>query len=451
MIERHYDDEALISLIETNRAAADPHLPSCPPCTAKIESFQTIAEALCDGDVWDTRPVRTEAVPATIATLRAFADRMSDEDTRAEAMLAELLAGSREEWIPRLAEHEEWWTAGVVRKLIARSYATVFSMPPDALALTEIAVTVADQLDPADQPTDTVPRLRGIAWLAQSYALYYVGRFPDAEVALFAAERHFSCCAINEYELARVGVTRALVLRPFGRIDEATAAADASAKTFVRFADANKSVGARVTAAHLLFSREQFQEAVSLLDDVEQRFHNKIDFESQVVILNNLAYGYRKLGQTELAVVYYDMITAIYDERGMAGEAARARWNCAAIAAGAGDLTSALERYIQVAEEFERLGMTSECALVSLDRAEVLLAQDSYNEVEHLCGYAMSLFERSGLSYSTRALTALAFLQEVSTQRKLRAAQISEVREYLRKLPSQPNLLFAPAPSASAF
>ena len=72
MIERHYTDEALISLIETNRAAADRHLPACEPCSAKIESFRMIADALCDQETWD-RPAR-EPVPATIANLRAFAE-----------------------------------------------------------------------------------------------------------------------------------------------------------------------------------------------------------------------------------------------------------------------------------------------------------------------------------------------------------------------------------------
>jgi hypothetical protein len=54
---------------------------------------------------------------------------MTDEDSRAETILQELLAGSREEWMPRLNEHPEWRTAGVVRKLIAQVYTTVVAMP----------------------------------------------------------------------------------------------------------------------------------------------------------------------------------------------------------------------------------------------------------------------------------------------------------------------------------
>ena len=448
MIERHYDDEALISLIENNRAAVDTHLPQCPPCTAKIESFRLISDALCDEEIWDNSTLRSEPVPATIANLRAFADRMSDEDTRAEAILQELLAGSREEWMPRLNAHPEWRTAGLVRKLVAASYAKIFAMPPDALEMAEVAIRISEQLDPADYASDTVVRLRGAAWREKAYALYYIGDFSAAEAAVQAAKEYFEGCIVNEYDMARVGVTEALVLRPFGRLQEATAAAELSAGTFARFGDANKIVAARVTTAHLLFSREQYSEAVQLLDQLEKEVEGKVDLETHVVILNNLAYAYRKLGDTELAVVYYDMITAVYDERGIAGEAARARWSCAGIVASTGDLPSALERFEQVAGEFERLGMTSESALVSLDRAELLLTQNRYEEVERLCRYAMSLFERSGLSYSPRALTALAFIQEATQQRKANPVLIREVREYLKRLPSQPNLLFAPSPIA---
>ncbi|HEV7239431.1 MAG TPA: hypothetical protein VGQ36_09335, partial [Thermoanaerobaculia bacterium] len=93
MVERHYDDEALITLIEADRAGSDPHLPSCIVCREKLDTFRTISDVLHEGDVWDTQVVRRDPVPETIANLRAFADRMAFEDTAAEAILPELLAG----------------------------------------------------------------------------------------------------------------------------------------------------------------------------------------------------------------------------------------------------------------------------------------------------------------------------------------------------------------------
>ena len=129
MAERHYDDEALISLMETGRAGSDAHLPACKTCSEKMQSFRGLSGVLRDASVWDRKPLNVDPVPSTIANLRAFADRMSAEDTRAESYLNDLLAGSREEWMPRLQQHPEYRTAGMVRKLIAASDRAIDTMP----------------------------------------------------------------------------------------------------------------------------------------------------------------------------------------------------------------------------------------------------------------------------------------------------------------------------------
>jgi tetratricopeptide (TPR) repeat protein len=446
MIERHYDDEALISLLESNRAAADPHLPACPPCSIKIESFRTIADALCDGDVWDTRPVRAEAVPATIATLRAFADRMTDEDTRAEAILNDLLAGAREEWMPRLAEHGEWWTAGVVRKLIAKAYDAVFSMPPDASEMAEIATRMADELDVADHPSDTIVRLRGSAWRANAYVLFYVGRFADADEALAVAERHFNSCAINEYELARVGIVRTLVLRPFERFSDATDAAVTSARTFERYGDVEKTVSARLAEVHILVSRRMFVQAEQILLDLERQVSSSVHVSTHARVLGNLGEVYRKMGKVDLAIHNHDCASALLNEIGARTETVRLQWGIAVMLAEAGKVTDACDRLRHVTREMEYLGMTSEVALASLDVAELLLAQNRYEEVDEICRSTMRAFELAGVSYTERALTALGYIREAASQKRTDRTLVRNVRDYIRKLPVQPNLLYAPAP-----
>ena len=105
MVERHYDDETLLGFLEQGRSAADEHLTACSPCHEKLESFRTITGILHEHDVWDRAEVRRDPVPGTIASLRAFADRMAFEDAAAETILPQLLAGAREAWMPRLMAH----------------------------------------------------------------------------------------------------------------------------------------------------------------------------------------------------------------------------------------------------------------------------------------------------------------------------------------------------------
>jgi tetratricopeptide (TPR) repeat protein len=446
MIERHYDDEALISLIATSRAGSDLHLPGCEPCNAKLESFRMIADALDDQDIWDTRAVRTEAIPATITNLRAFADRMTYEDTLAEAILPELLAGPREEWMPRLNEHPQWRTAGVVRKLIARAYDAVVIMPPDAVAMMTVATDVADHLDPADSPSDAVTRLRGAAWREKAYALYYVGQFTDAEAALFTAERHLSYCIINEYDLARLGIVKALILRPFERYAEASNVAAASSRTFERYGDLNKTASAKLAEVHMLFSRALYAEAERVLHKLEQQLSSSDHVDTHARVLSNLGSCYRKLGKVELAIQSYDCASALLDAIGARTETVRIRWNVAVMLAEAGRVVDACQRLRDLTAEMEYLGMTSEAALASLDVAELLLAQDHYEEVAEICRSAMDSFELGSLAYTARALTAFAYIQEAAKHRRADRALVRTVRDYIRRLPAQPNLLFAPAP-----
>jgi tetratricopeptide (TPR) repeat protein len=446
MIERHYDDEALISLLGSNRAGTDAHLPSCPPCSTKLDSFRTIVGALHDGDVWDARELRAEAVPSTIATLRACADRMVDEDTRAEAILAELLAGSRETWRSRLQEHPEWRHAGVVRKLIAASDHAIDTMPPDAVEITAMATHIADHLEPSSYPSDMVQRLRGAAWRDHAYALYYTGAFSKAEAAIAIAERNFSLCVVNEYELGRLGIVRALVLRAFERFDEAASAASASTEAFSRFEDAHRVVSSRLAEASLHVSRGDFQRAERILLNAEREISATPYADTHARVLGSLGYCSRKLGNVDEAIAYYEASAALSSDLGIVTEAARIRWSVAATLADAGRLSEALERMSTVLPEFERLGMSSEAAVMSLDIAELLTVEERYDEVQLVCRSAMEIFKRAGTTYTSRALTALAFMREAAAYRTVTPAQVRTVREYIRRLPAEPNLLFAPPP-----
>jgi tetratricopeptide (TPR) repeat protein len=446
MIERHYEDEALIALIETERASADRHLDACLACNDKLEAFRMISEALHDPDVWDTRPLRTEAIPATIATLRAFADQTADEDTRAVAILQELLAGSREEWMRRLAEHPEWRTAGVVRGLIAGTSRAIDTMPPDAVAMTALATDIAEHLDVAAQPPNTIARLRGAAWRENAYALYYTGQFSAAESAFFASERHLSSCLISDYELARLGIVRALILRSFEHVSEANEIANASAHTFSQFDDVERWRSARLTQVHLLFSRGDFASAEAVLISLERGLRDSEYADTHARVLGNLGYCYAKLGRTDLAIQHYDLAATLFAELDVATEAARSRWNAAAVFVSNGRVVEAHRRLEEVVEEFEQLGMASEAAVAGLDRAELYLAEGRYVEVEEICRAAMRTFKAAGLVYTERVLTALAFLAEATQQRTADEALVRKVKEYIRRLPAQPNLLFAPGP-----
>lgn len=445
MVERHYDDEALISLLEAGCDQSDGHLPSCTVCREKLDSFGMIADALHDGDVWDTRAVQLGPVPATITNLRAFADRMAAEDTAATAILTELLAGPREEWMPRLRQHPEWRTAGVVRGLIAATNRAIDTMPPDAVELTTLATEIADHLDVTTHPSDTVHRLRGAAWRERGYALFYTGDFAKAERAVERAERAFRTCGVADYEQARVGIVRALVMRPLERFQEATQAAASSSETFRRFGDMQRMASSQIAEVHMLAAQADYEQAIAILESLEARLRYADDADTHARVVANLGYCSWKAGRRGVAIGHYEVASALYDALGNRTEAARNRWNVAAILAEDGRASDALPRLRRVIVELQGLAMASETALASLDLADLLLADNRFDEVEALCRDAIRSFEHSGVAYTARALTALGYMHEAAMQRVATRPLVRHVRNYIRRLPSEPQLLFAHA------
>lgn len=444
MVERHYDDEALITLIEADRAGSDPHLPSCIVCREKLDTFRTISDVLHEGDVWDTQVVRRDPVPETIANLRAFADRMAFEDTAAEAILPELLAGSREEWMPRLMAHPEWRTAGVVRRLVAATTPAVMTMPPDALEMTALSTEIADHLDPAAFTSDTVAHLRGSAWRDRAYALFYVGLFSDALCAIDRADLAFQECMVDKYDRARVAIVRALCLRAMEDISAAEAAARFSSATFVEFGDLTRLASAQLATTHLLFTKGAYDIAFGILEPLERQLQRTGEANIHARVLGNLGYCLWKLGRVEEALRYHDASAALLADLGEHTEAVRVRWNVASILATAGRSDEAQTRLAAVKRSFDDLGMASESALVSLDIAELMIAQCDFDAVEDMCRDAMTSFQQAGISYTARALTALAYIREAAHHRTVTSTLVKHVREYLRRLPRESELLFAP-------
>lgn len=444
MIERHYDDDALLTMLASAAGTAtDPHLRSCGECTEKLDTFRIVTETLRDAATWDKREVNEAPNPNTIATLRAFADTMAAEDSAAEAFLADLLAGPRETWMATLAAHPEYRTPGTVRRLIAATDRALDTMPADAVELTALAVEIAENL--TTPRSDTLARLRGAAWRERAYALFYTGQFAEAERAVGAAERAFAGCVVDEYELARVGIVRALVEKGLEHHRPAIDAATTSAETFTRFGDRGRLISARVAAAHARYGVSDFKGAREVLLTLESELRDTDGAETHAMVLANLAYCARELGKTAEAMHYYEQASTLLDDLGKTSESVRLRWNAAAVIAAEGRTHDALVKYRAVRDDLSRLGMTGAAMVVNLEIAELLLMQGDFDAVSNLCKAAMDEFRASGLAHTTRALTALSFMAESARNRTATPQVARAVTEYVRRLPQEPNLLFAPS------
>jgi tetratricopeptide (TPR) repeat protein len=435
--EKHYDDDSLIALASSAPFAADDHLSACTDCRERLETFRLIAGALRDEATWDDRPLHESPIPETIATLRGFADQMATEDAEAALFLPDLLAGPRETWMSNLHRHPELRTAGAVRKLLEAVPAARDTMPRDAVELTALATEIADRL-----PTAT-PHLRGAAWRERAYALFYIGDFAAAERALCASESHFNESCASEYDLARVGIVRALVERGLERYATALDHARESAEQFRLYGDLMKQSSARLAEVHLLFSRCQFDDAYASLISLKTELTHRYEAAIYARVVGNLGYCCWKLSRFDDALQYFDQAAQILQEMGNHSEAVRTRWNSARVLASEGCFDAALLRLRVVSREFEHLGMMAAATEASLEVAEILVTCSVFDEAEHICRSAIQRFQQSNLAYTAPALTALALMHEAVRNGTATKKLVSHVREYLRRVPDEPTLLFA--------
>ena len=444
----HYTDENLIAMLEAGDEEAikrNPHLATCDTCRQSLDEYRAIVNVLGEQAAWDCQELKTpDPDPSTVATLRAFATSMHNEDEEAAAYVAALLEGPRETWMPRLRAHPEWRTAGVVRRLVGDAYAALTKLPLDGVEMTGLAIEIANHLVDATYPRDTVARLRGHAWREHAYGLFYIGDFKQSLAACDRADMELSRCVVDEYDRARVGVVRALSLRAFDRLPTASESAVQAAAVFRKHGDISRLVTAAVTAVQVQFKARDYISARHTLMSLKADAESRQDMALSALVSANLGYCLRELGDVEGALREYQRAAFIHESNGAATELVRVRWNVAGLLATSGRIAEAIDLLSAVRSEFHRFAMHSEYIVVGLEITELLLVQNHVDAAEAVCREVAACIERAGLSTTTRAITAVAYLQDVMKTRAATARHARHVRNYVEHLPEDPNLLFAP-------
>ncbi len=447
IIEKHYDDEILISFVHETGfdASADPHLAECRDCAASFAAFREIIVALRDTAVWNSTELADEEPPTVAPAIRHFAEQLERESENAERFVADLRSGPREQWSSRLLQNPQWRTAGMVRKLIEVNVEAIKSNPLDALELTGIAIDIADGLHSSTLSNNDVFRLRGGAWRERGYTLYYTGSHNEALAAIERAERYFKHVVVSEYDLARVNLIRSMILNELEHCEEAAIAAYDSAMTFRAFGDTERYCTAMITSGVIEMKRRAYRDAIRVFTMLEPEITDAASMHAGA-IYHNIACSHRELREFAEAKRYFTKAVGVFDRQGHMPARLKSRWAFARILMAEGLAVDALSMLSQLRNEARELGMSHDLALISLDMAEMLFVLDRAGEVSNVCAGVMEYFRTAGLEQTQYALTALAYVKEAAAAGRLNRTTVNYVRSYIERLPSQPNLLFAPPP-----
>jgi tetratricopeptide (TPR) repeat protein len=318
------------------------------------------------------------------------------------------------------------------------------SSPANALQVTALAIEIANALDVADYPCDYVIKLRAQAFRDHAYVLSFMGRYPEALEFTDRSKRLFDQVPLPEYDLARLALVKASILRWIDRVDEAVSLIRAAGDTFLRFGDRSRYVVARQTEASTLYVKGNVEEALGIWKEVEAA-DLATDEQSSVRLAHNIALCYSDLGRPEEASQYIQRCVVEYEMLGIETERTRSRWLLGHALVACHRYQDALPILRQTWREFEQLDLIGDAGLVALELAETLLLLEQSDEVPAICRDVIGQFTRAGMA--SRALTALSFLREAVAMGQASPSLVQHVSNFLRHLPAEQPRLFVPPPA----
>lgn len=414
------------------------HVANCAECGATFDFYAVAEEDLGDLAVW--QPI----AGSTAAAMSAYANQCEAEDREADELLKDIFAKPRKAAMTNVRNQRKFHTGGVVRRLNAKAHAVVASEPLEALIFADMAQVVADLLPDDIYPNNAVYELRGTAAKERANALLRLAEFDGALEALERAERAYEHLRSPGYGLGAVELVRGAVYYERGELAEAAKHVQLAEHGFSHLGLEPERMKAVLLRGEIAYEALDYPVAANTFQQV-------IEFGERVGDARWIAQGSYCRAAAELergnlsaAAVLYRKAEVIFRETGPAEDVIGTEWGVARVVLHGGKPSDAARRLRDVIVAFESIGRVTNAALAGVDLSEALLILERWEEIVKVAAHAFRILKKAG--NVTGALTALAYLKEAATKRQLTAETLKVVREYLRRVEREPDLLFVPPP-----
>lgn len=403
------------------------------------EDWKRFEEALRDREPWELA-AELELPPPDVGALREVATRLDQERTAAQALLDPLLTSLDAFVAANVGEDPRFHTRVVVDVLHGVARTQRNSQPQFALATANAEVTIATRLFEVEEcPGTILARAR----VDHAWALFFVGRYRDAEEALRRADEAFDRDPLaTDWDRAHASLVRANTYVETDRLDEASAEALWAAAAFEAFGDFRFALVASMIEGGILFMRRDYRAAAELLDRLAgdaERIGDRLHFARARQTAGNC---YIELGEQEKAAAWFSAAMTVWNELGLETERVRTNWSIGVLHKSMGDLDEAIARIDESRRAFEALGVINDAAIARLELAEVLLLADRAEEVPELLRNVVVSFTSEGIVQNAKI--ALAYLREAVEAGAVEARVVRHVREYLEELSANPATVFEP-------
>jgi tetratricopeptide (TPR) repeat protein len=420
------------------RDEIESHIANCAECGATFDFYSVAEDDLGDLAVW--QPI----IGSTAAAMSAYAHQCAAEDAEADELLKEYFEKPRKAAVTNVRNQRKFHTGGVVRRLNAKAHAVVASEPLEALIFADLAQTVADLLPDDTYPNNAVYELRGTASKERANALRRLAEFDEALESLRRAEEAYGHLRSSGHGLAAVELIRAGVYYERGELKEATKHVELAEHGFEHQGLERQRMKAVLLRGEIAYEALDYAGAAKIFQEI-------IEFGEKISDARWTARGSYCRAACELergnvaeAVMLYQTALMIFREIGPVEDRISTEWGLARVALHDGKATDAVRSLRDVITALEQIGTVGNAALAGVDLSEALLVLERWDEIVKVAARAFRVLKKAG--NVTGALTALAYLKEAAAKRQLTPEALNVVREYLRRVEHEPDLLFVAPP-----
>lgn len=443
MMVDHATDDLLSAyafdpLLVPDRGVLEEHLAACAACQARLASIRAFDALLEDPASWP----EDEASSARTQLLQRDALRRR-EDRDAEELLGSVLGGTSGSFVfANLAEKPKYHTGGVVRRLIGEAARACYAQPLHALNVADTAIAIASALSERRYTATDLASWRGTAWKMRANALRLLGRHPRGLDALVRAERYYRTLPRPELDLAAVHFIRATILYEQEEYGAAAELADAATRAFGELGQSEMYLSGRLLQGSIAFETRQLATAERIFRDLHsygEAADSPVWIARASQALGNCCI---ETGALDTATQCLTTALRLFTELEVVIEEIRCRWGLARIAQKSGKVDAAIVRLKAAREEFARMGVATDAALVTLDLVESYLAQRKWGEVQRAARDTVRLFQEAGML--TGALTAANWLRHAARMKALTPSILDVLRRYFKRVSVQPDFVFLP-------
>jgi tetratricopeptide (TPR) repeat protein len=418
------------------------HVVDCEPCRQVVratERGRSILERLLEGmppSVEEPAVAYDSVISRTYADLVEREADLQRDRSRAPQLLAELMRhppARQRVLVGNVRRFQSW---GLAELILARSARAFFEDPAAAEELAELALAVAERLEPAAHSEPLLADLRARCWSHFGNARRLSADFPAAEAAFARAEACLAAGTEDPLERANLLRMRGSLRRYQERTAEAEELFCKAIAIYRRVGDHHQVGSTMVALANVYFEAGDSERAIALLSRATDLIEPEREPHLAVVTRTNLLIYLADSGRFMEARGLLARSRDLYARHCEPMIRLRYDWIHGKVAFGLGQLEQAEAAFQRARQGFTERDKHYEAALVSLELATLYARRGRTAEVKRLAAEMLPVFR--SLDIRRETLAAFLVFREAAERERATLHLLARVREGMLEASGRP-------------